>query len=166
MRTTVKKALKVAVIAFDQISPFHLSVPCLVFGADRRVGDSPWFELKVCAGEPGNLRTTAGFSIQCTHGLDAVADADIVVIPSWRDVRERPPAPVAEALIAAHRGGALVVGLCRGAYVLAAAGLLSGKRATTHWAWADDFALAYPDIEVDARRTPRRPRRGRTAAPG
>ncbi|TFW19964.1 GlxA family transcriptional regulator [Duganella callida] len=151
MSTSALKDLKVVVIAFDQMSPFHLSVPCLVFGEDRRMGEAPWFALRVCAGEAGQLRTTAGFSIHCTHGLEAVADADIVVIPSWRDVTEAPPAPMLQALTAAYEQGALVVGLCLGAYVVAATGLLSGQRATTHWAWAGDFARAYPDIEVDAR---------------
>ncbi|XCY77470.1 AraC family transcriptional regulator [Pseudomonas sp. CBR-F] len=141
--------MKVAVIAFNGISPFHLSVPCLVFGKDRRVGDSPWFELVVCAGEEGALVTNAGFAIHCDHGLDQVAGADIVIIPSWRDVTERPPSALLETLQAAHERGALVVGLCLGAFVLAHAGLLCDKRATTHWAWAAHLARDFPRIEVD-----------------
>ena len=140
----------VAVVAFDRINPFHLSVPYVVLGEDRRVGDSPWFELRVCAIEPGPLRTTAGFSVECSHGPDALAWADMVVVPSWRDVDEMPPASLLEALRAAHARGARVVGLCLGAYVLAAAGLLDGKHATTHWAWADDFRRRYPNVELDA----------------
>lgn len=145
----MKKSVKVAVIAFNGISPFHLSVPCLVFGKDRRVGDSPWFELVVCAGEEGALVTNAGFAIHCDHGLDQVAGADIVIIPSWRDVTERPPSALLETLQAAHERGALVVGLCLGAFVLAHAGLLCDKRATTHWAWAAHLARDFPRIEVD-----------------
>lgn len=147
----MKKTLNVSVIAFNGISPFHLSVPCLVFGKDRRVGDSPWFDLAVCAGEDGILTTNAGFSIQCDHALDLVARADIVVVPSWRDVDTRPPDGILEALKAAHARGALVVGLCLGAFVLAHAGLLDGKRATTHWAWAAQLAQDFPRIEVDAK---------------
>lgn len=145
----MKKSLRVAVIAFNHISPFHLSVPCLVFGKDRRVGDSPWFELVVCAGEDGVLITNAGFAIHCDHGLDQLAGADIVIVPSWRDVAEPPPDALVEALKAAHARGALVVGLCLGAFVLAHAGLLCGKRATTHWAWAAHLARDFPRIEVD-----------------
>lgn len=145
----MKKTLSVAVIAFNHISPFHLSVPCLVFGKDRRVGDSPWFELVVCAGEDGALVTNAGFAIHCDRGLDQVAGADIVVVPSWRDVTETPPAALIEALQAGHARGALVVGLCLGAFVLAHAGLLNDKRATTHWAWATHLARDFPSIDVD-----------------
>lgn len=145
------KTLNVCVIAFNGISPFHLSVPCLVFGKDRRVGDSPWFKLAVCAGEDGVLMTNAGFAIQCDHGLDQVSRADIVVVPSWRDVDARPPDAILDALNAAHARGALVVGLCLGAFVLAHAGLLAGKQATTHWAWAAQLAQDFPQIDVDAK---------------
>lgn len=145
------QTLNICVIAFNGISPFHLSVPCLVFGKDRRVGDSPWFELTVCAGEDGVLMTNAGFAIQCDHGLDQVSRADIVVVPSWRDVDARPPEAILQALTAAHARGALVVGLCLGAFVLAHAGLLDGKQATTHWAWAAQLAQDFPQIEVDAK---------------
>jgi transcriptional regulator GlxA family with amidase domain len=147
----VTKTLNVCVIAFNGISPFHLSVPCLVFGKDRRVGDSPWFKLAVCAGEDGVLMTNAGFAIQCDHGLDQVSRADIVVVPSWRDVDARPPDAILDALNAAHARGALVVGLCLGAFVLAHAGLLDGKQATTHWAWAAQLAQDFPQIDVDAK---------------
>lgn len=145
----MKKSVRVAVIVFNGISPFHLSVPCLVFGKDRKVGDSPWFELVVCAGEDGVLNTNAGFAIHCDHGLEQLADADIVVVPSWRDVAEPPPGALIEALKAAHSRGALVVGLCLGAFVLAHAGLLYNKRATTHWAWAAHLARDFPGIDVN-----------------
>lgn len=139
--------LVVAVIAFDRISPFHLSVPCVVFG-DHHPG-LPAFDFRVCAMASGPLRTTAGFSLLAEHGLEGLDDADIVVVPSWRDPNESPPAPLLDALLAAHRRGATVVGLCLGAYVLAEAGLLNGRRATTHWAYADDFAGRYPQVVLD-----------------
>lgn len=138
----------VAVVAFDQISPFHLSVPCVVFG-DIHPGLPP-FRLQVCAAETGPLRTTAGFDLAVHHGLEALARADTVIVPSWRDSAERPPQPLLDGLVAAHQRGAQVVGLCLGAYVLAEAGLLDGRRATTHWAYAPDFARRYPLVQVDA----------------
>jgi transcriptional regulator GlxA family with amidase domain len=139
----------VAVVAFDRISPFHLSVPCVVFGEDRRGGGVPAFDFRVCAAETGALATTAGFSIAVTHGLEALADAHTIIVPSWRDPDETPPAALLDALRAAHARGALLVGLCLGAFVLAAAGILDGRPASTHWAWADDFARRYPRVRLD-----------------
>lgn len=139
---------RVAVLAFDGISPFHLSVPCVVFG-DRHPG-APVFDFRVCAGEPGRLRSTAGFDVLTRHGLASLRWADTVIVPSWRAPHERAPEPLLRALAAAHRRGARLVGLCLGAYVLAQAGLLDARRATTHWSCADDFARRFPRVRVEA----------------
>jgi len=148
-RTAPKTPHVVAAVAFDGISPFHLSVPCVVFAEDRSDGGVLGFEFRVCSIDPGPLSTTAGFSIAATHGLDALADADTIIVPTWRDPDEAPPPALLDALRAAHARGAQLVGLCLGAYVLAAAGLLDGRPATTHWAWAADFARRFPDVKVD-----------------
>ncbi|WP_144114140.1 helix-turn-helix domain-containing protein [Paraburkholderia sp. BCC1886] len=146
----------IAVVAFDRISPFHLSVPCVVFGEtggeSPGAGQSlmPQFTLKVCAAEAGTLNTTAGFSLGVAHGLAALKTADTIIVPTWRDPHERPPAPLLKALVSAQRRGAQIVGLCLGAYVLAEAGLLEGRSATTHWAYAADFAQRYPGVKVAA----------------
>ena len=139
----------VAVAAFNDVSPFHLSVPCLLFGQDRQSLGLPRFDFRVCAGEPGLLNTKAGFSLGLQHGLNDLASADIVIVPSWRDVEEAPPHELLDALRTAHERGALIVGLCLGAFVVAAAGLLDRRRATTHWAYADRFAALYPNIKVE-----------------
>ncbi|KDB08510.1 DJ-1 domain, InhA-type [Burkholderia sp. lig30] len=139
----------VAVVAFDRISPFHLSVPCVVFGEDREAAGLPVFDFRVCAADPAPIATTGGFTIDAPHGLDALADAQIVIVPTWRDPAETPPAALLDALRAPAARGAHIVGLCLGAYVLAAAGLLDGRRATTHWAWADDFARRFPRVRLD-----------------
>lgn len=139
----------IAVIAFDGISPFHLSVPCAVFGADCNSGGVRRVDLLVCAAETGPLRTNAGFSIQAEHGLEALAGADIIIVPSWR-AADAPPAPLLlDALRAAHARGAQIVGLCLGAFVLAAAGILDGRPATTHWLCSDALARRYPRVRVN-----------------
>jgi transcriptional regulator GlxA family with amidase domain len=119
----------------------------VVFG-DAHPG-APVFDLRVCAGEPGPLRTTAGFSVDVAHGLEVLKDAAIVIVPSWRDPAERAPELLLRSLAAAHRRGAKIVGLCLGAYVLGEAGLLDGRAATTHWSFAADFAQRFPKVRVD-----------------
>lgn len=140
----------IAVVAFHGISPFQVAAPCLVFGNDLRELGVPRFDLRVVAAEPAPLRTAAGFAIDTPHGLGTLRHADVVVVPSWRHPHsDEPPESLLRALSAAHARGATVVGLCTGAFVLAAAGLLDGRRATTHWHWAAAFAARYPAVELD-----------------
>ena len=139
--------IRVAIVAFDRISAFHLTVPCVVFG--EALPDEAPFELVVCAAERGPLRTTAGFHLSHLAQLSALDTADIIIVPSWRDVAEPPPERLLRALRAARARGAQLVGLCLGAFVLAAAGLLDGLCATTHWAYADDMARRFPRVRVD-----------------
>lgn len=136
---------RVAVLAFDRISPFHLCVPSIVLGEA-----APHFDVRVVAMESGPLHTTAGFSIATDHGLELLALADVVVVPTWRDVHERAPEAALLALREAHARGAVLVGLCLGAFVLAQAGVLDARRATTHWAHAAALAQQYPTVQVDA----------------
>lgn len=138
----------VAVVAFDGISPFHLSVPCLVFGEDRTDTGKPRFRLRVCSLEAGPLRTNAGFTVEAAHGLEALRRAQIVVVPSWRDDGSPAPAALLKALRDAHRRGATIVGLCLGAFVVAEAGLLDCRPATTHWHLAAAFARRYPSVQL------------------
>jgi hypothetical protein len=100
----------VAVIAFDGISPFHLSVPCLVFGEERDEAGASRYRLLVCGVEGGPLRTNAGFHIEAAHGLRALAQAGLVIVPSWRDDLGRPPEALLNALRNAHQRGARIVG--------------------------------------------------------
>jgi transcriptional regulator GlxA family with amidase domain len=139
----------VAAVAFDGISPFHLSVPCLVFGADRTKLGLPRFDFRVCAIEPGSIQTDAGLSISIPHDLSALDGADIVIVPSWKDLETPLAEPFKQALLRAHRRGAMIVGLCLGTFAVAAAGLLAGRRATTHWAYTDRLQALHPDIAVD-----------------
>ncbi|MDX8496625.1 helix-turn-helix domain-containing protein [Mesorhizobium sp. VK22B] len=139
----------IAAVAFDGISPFHLSVPCLVFGADRTKLGLPRFDFRVCAAERGPIHTDAGLSISVPHDLSALDEADIVIIPSWKDLEAPLAAPLKDALERAHERGALIVGLCLGTFAIAAAGLLAGRKATTHWAYTDQLQALHPDIAID-----------------
>jgi transcriptional regulator GlxA family with amidase domain len=147
MKSPTRKRL-VAVVAFNEISAFHLSVPCMVF-ADALGGGSP-FEVVVCATEKGTLRTYTGFGLTDLAPLSLLKKAEVIVVPSWRDVDEAAPERLLKALREAHARGAQIVGLCLGAHVLAEAGLLDGRRATTHWEYATAFAERFPTIDVDA----------------
>lgn len=137
----------VAVVAFDRISAFHLSVPCIVFG--EGVSDGGPFGVVVCAAESGPLRTTTGFGLTDLAPLSVLTKADAIVVPSWRDIEERPPEHLLKALREADARGAQIVGLCFGAHVLAEAGLLDGRRATTHWEYAQAMAERFPKVHVD-----------------
>lgn len=141
-------AISVAVAAFDHIRPFHLSVPCAVFGESAGIEPAP-FNVRVCAAEPGELSSQIGFRISTEYGLEELARAEIIVVPSWRDPHEPAPEPLLAALRQAHARGALIVGLCLGAYVLGEAGLLDGRHATTHWRWTDPFAQRFPKVSVN-----------------
>jgi transcriptional regulator GlxA family with amidase domain len=139
---------KIAVLVFDHISPFHLSVPALVFA--NRAG-LPAYQLQICAGEAmpsGGFRTHAGFTLQTHLTLKAAARADVLIVPSWRDINEAPPVAMVNAVRRAYERGATVVGLCHGAFVLAAAGILDGHEATTHWNAAEVFAQRYPQVKL------------------
>ena len=138
----------VAVVAFDGISPFHLSVPCLVFGEDRTDAGVPRYRLRVCATEPGRLQTTAGFTIDVTRGLGSLRGASLVIVPSWREDLAVPIA-LQRALRAAHRRGARIVGLCLGAFVLAEAGLLDDRPATTHWHLVPEFQRRFARVRLN-----------------
>jgi transcriptional regulator GlxA family with amidase domain len=144
-----RRARTLAVVAFDRISAFHLSVPSLVFGDDRTDAGVPAFKVRICGFEPGALRTTAGFTFRAPRGLAGFAGAGTIIVPSWRDPSERPPQRLLDALRRAHARGAKIVGLCLGAFVLAEAGLLDGRRATTHWHWANVFAARFPNVKLD-----------------
>jgi transcriptional regulator GlxA family with amidase domain len=138
----------VAIVA-DQAPAFELGVVCEVFGLDRSDTGLPVYNFAIAAVEPGPIRTSSGFSLVAEHGLERAATADLVVIPGWHDITASPPEPMLEAVRAAVARGARVLSVCSGAFVLAAAGVLDGRRATTHWRYAATLADRYPKIEVD-----------------
>lgn len=139
----------IAVVAFDRINPFHLSVPCLVFGEEQPSPELPPCEIRVCTPDAAPIITTAGFTVSTGHGLDEVAGASMVIVPSWPDPDLPAPPAIVDAIRTAHDNGARVVGLCLGAFVVADTGLLANRPAATHWKWADVFARRFPDVQLD-----------------
>ncbi|MCB1977727.1 MAG: helix-turn-helix domain-containing protein [Nitrosomonas sp.] len=138
----------VAVIAFDHFSPFHLSVPCIIFG--DLLHEQKLFELRIYADESGKLRSNEGISVESSLSINELAQADIIIVPSWRDPAEKPDQSMLDALVAAHARGSQVVGLCLGTYVLAYAGLLKNHKAATHWEFEQDFINRFPDVKLDS----------------
>lgn len=139
-------AVRVAVFAFEGASLFHLSVPAMVLSALNGTPSLPRYEVRYFAQSPGRMRSDHGVVIEVSDGLQALRRADIVIVPAWHDPETAAPAEVTDALRKAHKQGKLIVGLCLGAFVLADAGLLDGKAATTHWAAREAFARRFPDV--------------------
>ncbi|MGF1663583.1 MAG: helix-turn-helix domain-containing protein [Kineosporiaceae bacterium] len=143
---------RVAVHAFDGMAPFELGVAAEVFALPRPELEVPrWYSLEVFAERPGRIRLVGGLAADVAHGPEIVERADTVVVVGVPDVRDDPPAVLTDALAAARDRGARLVSFCSGAFALAAAGVLDGRRATTHWRYADLLACRFPRIAVDPR---------------
>ncbi|WP_026421414.1 GlxA family transcriptional regulator [Actinokineospora inagensis] len=128
---------------------FDFAVVNEVWNLDRTPHDLGPFEFRLCAPATRLLPLRPAGSVTPTHGLAALADCDLVIALGRVDPRAPVPTPARVALRAAHAAGATVAALCSGAFTLAAAGLLDGRRATTHWALLDDLATLYPSVQVD-----------------
>lgn len=143
-----EKTTNIALLAFEGISAFHLSVPCMVF-QDVFIEQAAPFSLKTCAESNQELISSSGFSIAVQENLSVMEQADIIVIPSWPNSLPKPSKTLIDTLKRQNERGALLVGLCLGSYVLACAGILDGKRATTHWAFANIFQDCFPLVQFD-----------------
>ncbi|MFG2353833.1 GlxA family transcriptional regulator [Streptomyces sp. NPDC048521] len=140
----------VVAVLLDGVNPFELAVVCEVFGTDRSDEGLPVYDFAVASAEGPTLRSHAGFSLQVEHGLERLESADLIAVPACAryDTRTFPP----ELLQALHRGvdrGARVLSVCSGVFVLAAAGLLDGRRCAVHWHHADELARQYPRVTVE-----------------
>ncbi len=140
---------KVAVLVQDGAEPFGLGAMCEVWAEPYHPeDDNPVFEFVVATPRPGRVRGPSGFDLHVDHGLDAAADADLVIVTPKRDYLDPSP-EIASAAAAAHARGAFVFAHCTGAFVLGEAGLLDGRRCTTHWRHTGVLAERYPRATVD-----------------
>jgi AraC family transcriptional regulator, transcriptional activator FtrA len=140
---------QVTVVAYEGLSPFELGVAAEVFALPRpELEVDWWYDFSVCAERPGLLAALGGFGLAVDRGLDELARADTIILPGTPDVHGDPPAALVRALVAAHARGARLVSICSGAFVLAATGLLDGRRAATHWRYAPLLARRFPRVRV------------------
>ncbi|MFG3101759.1 GlxA family transcriptional regulator [Streptomyces sp. NPDC048182] len=146
---------RVVVLALDGVLPFELAIPQRIFGMARDERGRPLYEVVTCSVRPpGPVRTDADFAVLVGHGPEALATADTVVVPASDELGpalgEGRLTDELTAALARIRPGTRLVAVCTGGYVLAAAGLLDGRPATTHWAYAEHFQQLFPAVRVDA----------------
>jgi AraC family transcriptional activator FtrA len=143
----MKKHLVVA-LAYDRLCTFEFGCTVELFALERPELDVDWYDFAVCAVEPGPIRAAGGIIVQAPYTPELLERADTIIIPGWRDADELPPPGLLALIRAAHQRGARLCSICSGVFVLAAAGVLDGQRATTHWRYAERLAQRYPKIEV------------------
>jgi AraC family transcriptional activator FtrA len=139
----------VAILAYDGLCTFEFGCAIELFALERPELGVEWYSHAVCAAEPGPLRAMGGLTVHAPHGLEALDAADTIVVPGWRDPAEVPPAALLAALRAAWLRGARICSICSGAFVLAQAGLLDGRKATTHWRHLARLRSGFPQVAID-----------------
>lgn len=151
LRNIPAKPHLVAVLALDAVVPLDLAIPAQIFGHREYTGPGYPYAFTLCAAEAGPVPTTSGFDVHAPEGLEALERADTVIVPGYGPVDPPLPVAVAAALQDASARGARIVSICTGAFALGHAGLLDGRRATTHWRNAARLAEMFPACEVDPR---------------
>jgi transcriptional regulator GlxA family with amidase domain len=144
-----RAAGKVAIVVYDGVGVFELGVACDVFGnTDLTDLGVPWYRLSICGAGGTTVTADGGLRIEPPYGLERIRRVDTLIVPPTDRIDEL-PAEVFDALRRAHARRCRIISLCTGAFILAEAGLLKGRRATTHWTECDDLARRYPDVSVD-----------------
>ncbi|MET0456362.1 MAG: helix-turn-helix domain-containing protein [Mycobacterium sp.] len=138
-------AHRVIVLTLDSVLPIDLGIPTQIFNSRP---NTP-YALSICGLEPGDVRTSAGFTVGVSAGLKALDRADTIIVPGYAEYRRPPPPLVLRALKRAFDRGTRIASICTGAFALAATGLLDGRTVTTHWASADELEELFPRVMVD-----------------
>jgi AraC family transcriptional activator FtrA len=139
----------VAALVYDQLCSFEFGCAVEVFGLPRPEFGAAWYQFVTCAAEPGPLRAVGGFRVTTDAGLEVLARAGTIIIPGWKGPDAQPSPELIEALRAAHAAGARLISICSGVFVLAAAGVVTNEKVTTHWRYADRLKSLYPNLQVD-----------------
>jgi AraC family transcriptional activator FtrA len=140
---------RVVALAYDGLCTFEFGIVVELFGLRRRNLGVEWYDFEVCSAERGPIRATGGIRVEARRGLRCLQQAGTIVIPGWRDADEPPPQSLVRSLRSAHAAGARLVSICSGVFVLAATGLLDGKRVTTHWRYVDRLRARFPKVRVE-----------------
>lgn len=138
---------RVVIVACEGVVPFDLATPLEIFGRARLASGAPAYDVRVCA--PSRRVRARAFSLELRHGLNALTRADTIIVAGVEDIHAPVPLALLRALRRAAARGARIASVCSGAFVLAATGLLDGRRATTHWLATDELARAFPTVKVD-----------------
>jgi len=143
---------KVCAVVLDAVVTFDLACAVQAFARAAPDATLDGFDLTVCGMRRGMVATIDGFGLRVAHGLEAMAEAEIVIVPARLPHNEPPPRKLTSALREAHERGAIIASICLGAFTLAQAGLLDGRRATTHWAYCEELSATFPRIDVQPAR--------------
>lgn len=138
----------VVALAYDGLCTFEFGVAVEIFGLPRPEFGDDWYQFSVAAVDAGEMRATGGIRLMTDGGLDLLSLADTIIVPGWRSPDAPVPEPLVQALRQAHARGCRMVSICSGVFVLAAAGLLAGLKATTHWRYTGILQQRFPDIHV------------------
>ncbi|MEO3988720.1 transcriptional regulator FtrA [Pseudocitrobacter cyperus] len=147
---TIATSHNVVVLAYDGLCTFEFGVAVEIFGLPRPEMGGDWYRFAVAAVDEGEMRATGGIRLVADGGLDLLNEASTIVVPGWRGIDASVPQALCEALRQAHARGCRIISICSGVFVLAAAGLLNGRQATTHWRYTDTLQQRFPAIDVVA----------------
>jgi AraC family transcriptional regulator, transcriptional activator FtrA len=145
----MKKNHLVVAVAYDGLCTFEFGCTVELFALARPELEVDWYRFAVCAERRGKLHAAGGISVEAPYTLALLDKADTIIMPGWRDADEAPPPPLLKKIRAAHERGARICSICSGVFVLAAAGILDGRTATTHWRYAEALATRYPAVRVE-----------------
>ncbi|MBD1547990.1 transcriptional regulator FtrA [Labrenzia aggregata] len=138
----------VVALAYDGLCLFEFGVACEVFGLPRPEMGDGWYRFAVASVDKGDIRAPGGLRIGVDGGLEVLSRAGTIVVPGWRSADAEVPRVLVDALRAAHANGARLLSICSGVFVLAATGLLHGKKVTTHWRYTEALQKRHPELEV------------------